>query len=898
MNKSVNVLLNRKIKNIKNIKKQKSKIDLESLTIENLIRILNKHQEKSLQEIALLKQYCLSKTKIKKKFINDSLDESSYDLMLSLSLPSSSYRNIKKENNVIINIGDSADYLYIILKGKAAVYEMQKINKEMSGYEYYLLLQNYKINNEKYLFDKTIKENNLVFPIELDEANILDKIMLKIFLNKQDKRSLPNYLDLILEKVGLKYSDFKLESYIEKIERRNRSMLEGIDITKMTEEEKITEYKKIMIYNIQDALNVAFRNEKKILEELNSIDMDMIKKYSFLSKTKNEEMITFYKCVFTKTIESSDYFGDSEHRKYINKVISLSNNLELFCIKTDLYNEYVRRIKSKLLVNQINFLLDNFFFRSIYKNYFEKYYFKYFELVEYRIKQIIVKENEPIQHIYFIKSGTVKLSSNRSIIENHILIEMLKNILLKTNHYDNKAQIKNALNELYSDVKNNLEYLGNEIDNKNTVHIMTLQEKNCIGSELYYYGLNYLYTAEANSDVVEVYRITIEKLIKILKDKNHRSSYYYGKYCEQSLKILFDRILKVNNMLLYNMKKNKVRQFGNIYNFDISDLKEKVIKNEKKLNNTVDKLKYSSVFKLIDSKTFCNINSADKSSAEKDNDKNNDNNNLKNDNVSNFFLTQKTPTPIYKKLTNNVFINLRKKTEAIRNQNNEHLYNNNNNHKILQNINRNKSFNIQMNEKEQKKDLTSYIKIFDEKENLQKQESREELRAKIGLVRLARAERNQIKKLKKEYKTCQNFFKLSLGENRSFAMPLYYGGNDNNDINKKYDETTLRRNYSNNNCIIDLYQRNVFSKNKMLITSLYKNKFLDYFDKKFGPTNFNYDLRKTLLTNKKVFEYSFFDNIYNNKNKIKNKSRSMPEKKYRFTNISDFNKIKSIKNFH
>ena len=372
MNKSVNVLLNRKIKNIKNIKKQKSKIDLESLTIENLIRILNKHQEKSLQEIALLKQYCLSKTKIKKKFINDSLDESSYDLMLSLSLPSSSYRNIKKENNVIINIGDSADYLYIILKGKAAVYEMQKINKEMSGYEYYLLLQNYKINNEKYLFDKTIKENNLVFPIELDEANILDKIMLKIFLNKQDKRSLPNYLDLILEKVGLKYSDFKLESYIEKIERRNRSMLEGIDITKMTEEEKITEYKKIMIYNIQDALNVAFRNEKKILEELNSIDMDMIKKYSFLSKTKNEEMITFYKCVFTKTIESSDYFGDSEHRKYINKVISLSNNLELFCIKTDLYNEYVRRIKSKLLVNQINFLLYNFFFfqfiRIILKN--------------------------------------------------------------------------------------------------------------------------------------------------------------------------------------------------------------------------------------------------------------------------------------------------------------------------------------------------------------------------------------------------------------------------------------------------------------------------------------------------------------------------------------------------
>ena len=268
MKKSVNVLLNRRMKSIKKIQHQKSKIDFETITPDKIIEILNKHQEKTIHEVSILKNFVLNKTKIITKFSKDSLEESSYDLLLSLSLPSSSYKSFPKINNTIINMGDQAEYLFIILKGKAAIYNMQKIHKEMCGYEYYLLLQNYKNNNEKYLLEKTISENNLFFPIDSNDIYMLDKIVLKIFLNKQEKRMYPNYLDLLLEKVGMKYSDFKLESYIEKIERRNKSNIQGMDIENMTLEEKIDEYKKIMIYNLQDAWNVAFRNERRIIEEL------------------------------------------------------------------------------------------------------------------------------------------------------------------------------------------------------------------------------------------------------------------------------------------------------------------------------------------------------------------------------------------------------------------------------------------------------------------------------------------------------------------------------------------------------------------------------------------------------------------------------------------------------
>ena len=890
MSKRVKFSLSNNVKSAKKLHKRKSKIDFEALSLEKIIEILSNHQDKTMEDISILKHYCLYKTKIKEKFINDKLEEPSYELILSLSLPYSYYKKIENENDIIINIGDPADYLYIILKGKAAVYEMKKLHKEMSGYEYYLLLQNYKVNKENYLLEKTIEENNLIFPIETEDIYNLDKIILKIFLNRQDKRILPNYLDLILEKAGLKYSDFKLESYIDKIEKRNKSIIGELDIENLTLEEKIEEYKKLMIYNIQEAWNVAFRNEKKILEELKSIDFEIMKKYMYLTKIKNEENISFYKAVFCKTIEDNDYFGESEHRIYTNKVISLSNNLELFCIKTDLYNEFVRKIHSKVLANQINFLIDNFYFRSIFKNYFEKYYFKFFELVKYNMKQIIVKENEQVQFCYFIKNGTVKLSSNRSVIENHILIELIKNIILKSNKGDSEFDIHSALSELYSEVKNNIEYLSNKINDKTNHHIMTLQEKNSIGSECFFYGLNYLYTAEANCDGVELYRISVDKLIKILNDKNHRTFFYFKQYCDECLKILFNRLIKLNDMSLLSIRNSKIRKYGDIYNFEsITTLEEKTNKNDKKLHNRVDKIK------LIRSKSFCNnCEEVNKSNIEKEKDKDNDKNNDNNNNVnSNFFLTQKnTPKMLFKKLNGNNYINLRKNSNSIKYQNLHNLQKN----KEIKILNKNKSYNLfPINEKENKKDLTSYIKIFDYKENLQKQENREELRAKMGLILLAKAERNEIEKLKKESKTYQNFYKLSLGE-RSFVIPIELQKADD-DMNKKKDKIEYINDYSHNNDIVDLYQRNVFNKNKMLMTSLYKNKFSEYFDKKMGPFNFKYDVSKTLLVNKKKFEYSIFDNRYFYKNKKKNKSRSLTQKNIKYTNLSEMNKFNSVKHF-
>jgi len=66
------------------------------LDMEKIKEILKKTTDKGLTEISALKYYCINKTNIIAKFEEDKLDETSYDLILSLSL-SSFIKNSKKK---------------------------------------------------------------------------------------------------------------------------------------------------------------------------------------------------------------------------------------------------------------------------------------------------------------------------------------------------------------------------------------------------------------------------------------------------------------------------------------------------------------------------------------------------------------------------------------------------------------------------------------------------------------------------------------------------------------------------------------------------------------------------------------------------------------------------------
>ena len=872
MKQHLGLLMNRHQRNIKKLQKISSSIDINTINIEKIIQILQKTSEKNLAEISALKYYCLNKTNLLSKFNEDKLDEASYDLIISLSLGTSSLKIVNKDS-ILINIGEPNDYLYIILKGKAALFGIQKFHIEVSGYEYFLLLNELKKNNDMYLLEKTVTENNRIYPIEIEDIPYLEKIMLKIYLSKKFKRVNPKYLEAILEKAGMSYSDFGLESYFDMVERKHADVIEeqeDVDWSIMSEEEKIEKYKKIDIYNTNEAWNYTLQNEKKIFDSLNVIDVELMKRYNYLTKVKEEEMIVYYKCEFLNEIEENEYFGNSEHKVYKNKVVALTDNLHIMCIKADLYNEYVRRINSKVIGSQINFLLDNFYFHPLYKGFFEKYYFKYFELVEYKVKQIIVNENDPIQYAYFIKSGSVKLTSTRSIAENHLLIELIKNILLKSDK-ENTDNIKLDINNLYNNVTNNLEYFSKDMNIKNKVHIMTLQSNNCIGSGCLYYGFNYLYTAEVNSEIVELYKIPIDKIMRILNDKTSKVFYYYGKHSEQSLKLFFNRLIRLNNMLLANLNKSKIRQYGDIFNLNVENFQESIYKNDIKFTNKIDMLSFDTLQQIEKEKSISrnSIKFNKQNDIEKDPDKMNlDMNNIN----SKLFITQKSKTPHYSKLPKKIYSGIMAKDKSEKEKNKKEDIT----QKIIENLKRSNTLNLFPIPKDSTKDMTSHIKFFDYRENLEKQKEKEEIRARKGLIRLEKKEKMMMEKLKFETKTLTNWYKLSLGDKRNLIYQ-----HDNRDLEEK---AGYYNSFSSNSNIYDLYNRDVFKTNKMLITSLYKNKFSEYFDKKLGPKNFRYDMSRTLLSNKKKFEYSIFDKRF----------VSVPKKRRKYNNLLNMKKTNNI----
>ena len=865
MKQELGLLLNRHQREIRKLQKISSTIDTNSLTFEKLIQILQKHKEKNLTEISALKYFCLRKTNLISKFTEDKLDEASYDLILSISL-SSSFLKIFNRDDLIINIGQPCTNLFIVLKGKAAAFGIKKYHLEVTGYEYFILLKNLKNNDDMHLIEKIILENNRIYPIDIEDMENLEKIVLKIYLSSKFKRASPKYLEDILNRVGMKLSDFELESYLDMVEKKHAKEIkeqEDVDWGSLTEEEKIEKYKELDIYNVNDAWNYTLLIEKKILEQLNYIDIELMKKYTFLTKMINEEMITYYKCEIINEIEENEYFGNSENGEYLNKVVSLSDDLNVMCIKADLYNEYVRRVNSKIIGSQINFLLDNFYFHPLYKGFFEKYYFKYFELVEYKLKQIIVKENDPIDYIYFIKSGSAKLTSTRSIAENHILIELIKNILLKSNK-GNMKEIKSEINNLYNNVTNHLEYFSNDMKIKNRVHIMTLQSNNCIGSECMYYGFKYLYSAEVISEKVELYKISIDKIMRIINYKTSPVFYYYCQYSEQNLKLFFNRLTRINNMLLANLNKSKIRQFGDIFNLNVENFQESIYKNDIKFTNKKDILSFETLkqnsHKIIKDKLKSRNKLINLQNLESSKDKKNlDSNNLN----SKIFITQKPKTPYYTKINRKKLL-LRKEKE--KSENKDDLT-----QKIIENLKRNNTLNLFPLPKDKNKDMTSHIKFFDYKENLEKLREKEEIRARKGLILLEKKEKNQMEKLKNETFAMFNSINLSLGKKRNLV--IHSGQNQDQEEKNFYDS------FSSNNNIFNLYNRNIFKKNKMIMTSLYKNKFSEYFDIKLGAKNFKYDLSKTLLSNKKKFEYSIFDKRFTKK------FWSVPKKRDRYDSL-------------
>ena len=846
MNKLIKNIFGNRFKNVEALKIKKIKIDLRDITKEVIQYILLKpREERTNEDIATLKNFILFKSKFIDKLVQEHIDETMQEIIIILSMINASYMQTEKENEIIYNINDKSENFYIILEGGVSILTTEKIDAEMNSQQYYQLIIDLRNKNETYLLEKTLEENKINFPIEIEDIDILDKILLKIYiLSRNSIKTLkdnPHYLEIIFEKIGLKFSDLGIASYQEILEEENRKILVENELIIQEKEDNIgneafnKEIKKEKEYDIRDAIKICKENEETILEKLKKIVPDnLCKKYYFLINTP-ELPISYFRYKEDKALQPLDYFGENESKYYYSyKTVSNSEITKLLIFNHDIYNEIISHMKSKFVGSQVDFLLDNFFFHSIYKGYFDKIYLKYFEYSKYYINQKIIEENEPIRYIYFVKNGNVKIYSNRSIIQNHILIKVINNILKRKNSFlilENSNPFDIDF-KLYPELKGDFELLKNDIKLKRDTHLMTYQAKQCIGFECFYFGLNSLYTAMAVSDKVEVYKISVEKLVKILSIKNKKALYEFSLQSEKVIRILLDRIITMNNSLLVKyttQNKDLINQISYIVEKAIDIIQTK--NSEIKIQN------------LIKSKR------KEQKKVEED---------FLNNNIqeNNGLFTSKRKSHS----AENINRNQEEKKKTKRNK----IYR-------ISDEEENKNINIY-----NKYDLTSKIKIFDQKANSIKEIYRELERENDELGRIINVEKKKIDLLKKQNKNYQNFFKLSQGEKRIFIK------NRNNSVNIN----DIQYHYSLKAKAFFNYFKN--KKNSVITLRKRKNIFSEIYPFNSRYNNFKpykYDLSKTLLMNKKLFEFSIFKNkrIFES-NFENNKHKS---KLYRYKSTSD-----------
>ena len=558
--------------------------DARSITKELIISILTLPLEKRvLSQKMILTFFCMNVSKLPQKFIKEHIDKASYNNIIKLSEPSFSYKLILNTDSLIYEVNDIANYFYIILNGSAKIIKPERYISEMNANEYYSLLMKYKKEKEFSLLEKTIKENYHIFPIDKNDLGNFEKIYLKVLMIKDEEKYSEEPIENILSKVGLKLSEFGIFSYEEEIEMYNRRINEENNI--LIAQKKINQLKGMIQYNYEKKKekNREIKNKIKII--LKDIPNNMALHYSFLSN-EGKSPIIYFKFIDYKNVSTNDYFGDFENNKYIHRVISLSDELELLLMRNDIYVEFMRNQKTKIKAEQINFLVQNFFFTSISKYIFEKLYYDLFYFENYKINEIIVKENSKVDYLYFIKSGKVDLYSNKTVIENHLIINLIYDILKTQNKDSENKSIKNKYLKLYClSYIQNFEKIDKEINANKRNNLMIYQENQCIGHECFYYGFNYLYTAIAKSDVVELYKIRVDKLMKIIKDKNNIVFNDFAKKSWDTLLLLFKLMINLNSNLVKFYNNNKIsKQKKNKDN--------KVIIND---NNNIDEIKNNKI---------------------------------------------------------------------------------------------------------------------------------------------------------------------------------------------------------------------------------------------------------------------------------------------------------------
>jgi len=190
------------------------------------------------------------------------------------------------------------------------------------------------------------------------------------------------------------------------------------------------------------------------------------------------------------------------------------------------------RIKEKMLTQK--FLLENFFLNKLQQSYFSKRYFSDFIKTDFCKGEYIFRENEPVNFLYFIKSGDVSISINKSV---NGLGQMTSDLAKKCKFDYKKSEYQLKCNPFY--------YKDHMALSKN-MKLFILSSSDIMGGEELKFGLNRLYEAKVTSESLKCYMIDVKRLNNIFKTDFYVKT-DFEEYCDAKLKTLVKRLVEIKN---------------------------------------------------------------------------------------------------------------------------------------------------------------------------------------------------------------------------------------------------------------------------------------------------------------------------------------------------------------
>ena len=483
------------------INKKDKKINLDEI----IEKLKIPTEKRTMKDIHLIRKY-LKRTKIGHLFQNEIKPKGEiYNKLLTFLSFQMKFEKVPKDE-ILFNIGSRTDFFYLIMEGRVEILKPMSKIYNISGYEYFLQLMNYRKKNEKYLYSLCIKENLRNFEIKPKDGELIPYIYLTYKLDEIKNRYFVDFkavFDLISispEELGLDSDKIHLNGYM---------------------------YNKVKM--VKNRLPIITQHELTI--------------YKFLDDNFNKKEVILFQYQPFLRIGKNEFFGEASFsgKGVRNGTAKIIEDCFFGYVDIQLYNSNFYQEKKAIFDKKVNFLYTNFFFGKISLRKFENQFFNWFISEEYNNNSLLYKENSPCNFIYFIEDGIIELNSSRTILDIQMLLQDLE---------EKRLELKEKkVNLDYNNIKSDWNDIEDHVVKNQTNKILILGKNNILGLESFYYQIPYITNARVISPKAKVIKIDKEHLYQILI-RSSECLHELESKVHKKIKIITKRFFSLNNVKL------------------------------------------------------------------------------------------------------------------------------------------------------------------------------------------------------------------------------------------------------------------------------------------------------------------------------------------------------------